>query len=182
MKKEVEDLLLFLNSTDTEEKRHTITDIGMLLEMSTRNFNGNQSESVKEEFKNYLDEELLSITLDIDEQGEIIDKLVERILAKDALCVSMLWAIGKAYPTVGLPRLVEVIEFNWKTFDDEMAYQSIIALENFLDWDIVNNSLGNLLSNEELMSFIREKSKSTDERLSECAKRVLGKLSRMKQI
>jgi len=63
-----------------------------------------------------------------------------------------------------------------------MSYQSIIALENFLDWEFIKNSFGNLLRNEELMSFIKEKSKSTDGCLSKCAKRVPGKLFGMKQI
>ncbi|AEV67139.1 hypothetical protein [Acetivibrio clariflavus] len=181
MKKEIADLLSHLNSNNTEEKRYSIADIGMILEMNTRILNGNQSDLVNEEFKNYLDKKLLSIRLNIDEQVEIIEKLVERILAKDTLSASMLWAIGKAYPTAGLPGIVKVIEFNWKTFDDEMSYQSIISLENFLYWDIIRNASGELLRNEEFMTFIQEKSQSTNERLSECSKRVLSKLSGIKR-
>lgn len=181
MKKEIADLLSHLNSNNIEEKRYSIADIGMILEMTTHILNGNYSDSSNEQYKNYLDEDLLSVGLNIDEQGEIIDKLVERILAKDTLSVSMLWAIGKAYPTVGLPGLIKAIEFNWKTFDDEMSYQLIISLENFLYWDIIRNTAGDLLRNDELMSFIQEKSKSTNERLSECSKRVLNKLSGIKR-
>mgnify|MGYP002682907792 FL=1 len=108
-----------------------------------------------------------------------IAMLLERnsYLLKGKFSASMFWAIGKAYPTIGLPGLIKVTKSNWKMFSDEISYQTLIALENFLDNDEVKNTKENLLLNDELMSFIRSKCKSTNTRLSECSNRVLSKLT-----
>ncbi len=68
MKKEVADLLSYLDSSDTEEKSAAIADIALLLEMNTFILNGANIATMEEEFKKFLDEELLSIRLSIEEQ------------------------------------------------------------------------------------------------------------------
>ena len=110
--------------------------------------------------------------MDIEEQAEIIDELINRIRAKDELSSSMLWAIGKGRPEAGLVRLVETITACWDEFNDEEAYQSIISMENYMDYDVRKT----LSKEEEIIRFLKSKSEAVDQRLWEVAKRVLSKL------
>lgn len=177
MKKEVADLLSYLDSSDTEEKSAAIADIALLLKMNTFILNGANIATMEEEFKKFLDEELLSIRLSIEEQKEIVDELIERICAKDELSSSMFWAIGKSHASVGFPRLTEVIKRYWKTFDDKTSYQSMIALENFIDHYYNRSLMEKLLPmDEEIMDFVRIKSESSNEKVAELANRILNGL------
>ena len=89
--------------------------------------------------------------MDIGEQAEIIDELINRIRAKDELSSSMLWAIGKGRPEAGLVRLVETITACWDEFNDEEAYQSIISMENYMDYDVRKT----LSKEEEIIRFLK---------------------------
>ncbi len=177
MKKEIADLLLCLDSEDIEERRWTLTDIAMFLEMNTYILNGGRSVLSLKQYEYYLDEDLISIRLGIEEHAELIAELIKRIRAKDELSSSMFWAIGKAYPTVGLPKLIEIIKCSWDTFDKDMSYQSIIALDNFIIFYMEKGLKSKLLSMEkEVINFLRNKCESADENLAENAERVLCKL------
>ncbi len=175
MKSEIKDLLLYLDSEDFDEKNIAIGEFASLLEMNTYILNGGKDLGRLEEYKIYLDEELISIRLDIDEQAEIIDELIKRVRAKDELSSSMLWAIGKGRPEAGLVRLVEIIKACWGELNDEEAYQLIISVENYMDYDVRET----LSKEEEIISFLKSKSEAVDQRLSEASKRVLSKLLRV---
>ncbi|NLI57567.1 MAG: hypothetical protein GX387_03470 [Clostridium sp.] len=172
MKSEIKDLIVYLDSEDFDEKNIAIIEVASLLEMNTYILNGGKDPSRLEEYKIYLDEDLISIRLDIEEQAEIIDELINRIRAKDELSSSMLWAIGKGRPEAGLVRLVETITACWDEFNDEEAYQSIISMENYMDYDVRKT----LSKEEEIIRFLKSKSEAVDQRLWEVAKRVLSKL------
>lgn len=177
MKKEIADLLLYLDSKDIEERRWIPTEIAMLLEMNTYILNGGQSVSRLEEYENYLTEDLISIRLSIEEHAELIDELIKRISAKDELSSSMFWAIGKAYPTVGLPKLIEIIKCSWGTFDESMSSQSIIALDNYIIFYMDKGLKAKLLPMEkEVINFLQNKSEVADKGLADYAKRTLCKL------
>ncbi|MDQ2088145.1 hypothetical protein RBH29_17100 [Herbivorax sp. ANBcel31] len=172
MKSEIKDLILYLDSEDFDEKNIAISEVASLLEMNTYILNGGKDLGRLEEYKIYLDEDLISIRLDIGEQAEIIDELIKRIRSKDELRSSMLWAIGKGRPEAGLVRLAETIKACWDEFNDEEAYQSIVSMENYMDYDVKET----LSKEEEIIRFLKNKSEAVDQRLWEVAKRVLSKL------
>ena len=164
MKQEIVDLLLCLDSDDFQEKNNTISDIAILLEMNTYTLNGGQISSVLNEYKCLLSEDLISVRLSIEEQNEIIDELTKRISINDKLGSSMFWAISKSHHTVGLPKLIQIIKCSWDTFDDEVAYQSIIALDNFIIFCTDKDMKTKLLPMEKkVIDFLHNKSESTNE-------------------
>lgn len=171
IKKEITDLLITLNSNDIQIRNKAITTIALLLEMNRYISNGNEDLLVMRGYSYYLDEDLLSLRLDTDEETFLVNELLRRVLSGDTCKSSLIWAIGKARPEVGLSRLIEIIKSHGNSFDDEMAYQTIISLENFMDYDIKET----LLPNSEIISFLDKNCKSNNTKLSESANRVLRK-------
>lgn len=173
MKEEIVDLLSYLDSKDFNDKNGTISDIAMLLEMSTYILNGGQIASRMNEFQCLLPEDLLSIRLSMDDQKEIVGALKERILSGDPQSPSMLWAIGKAYPEIGLTVLARILKNDPEMPDNEMSYQFLIALDNFI---IFFAGKASFRPEKEFVRFLENKSQSKDECLAESAGRVLRKL------
>lgn len=175
MKKEIHDLILCCDSEDSDAKGIAITKLALLLEINARISNMTIYCHKPEDYKCFLDDDLITIRLDPEEESEIVNELIKRIMARDTFSCSMLWAIGKAMPKAGLDKLLQTIKALKNDFDNEESYQSIIALENFMDCDVKTN----LAKDKEIMDFLENKVKSQDKRLSECAKRVLNALFRI---
>lgn len=166
MKKIVADLIRNLELGT--EINYSITELAMLLEMNTYMLYGTLSESQMNSYECCLDEELLSVKLSVEEQREIVDKLIEFIFLLQGNESSALWAIGKACAEVGLAGMIKVIKHD-VVKHDEAAYQIIIALDSYVEYckDVDAN----------IMDFLADKSKVDNEKLSENAKRVMQKFA-----
>lgn len=175
MKKEIKDLILCFDSEDPNEKGNAITNLALLLEMNSYILRGNNASEISKQYKCLLDDDLLCISLDRQEEAEIVDELIKKIKDKDELSSLMLWAIGKTLPEAGLFKLVEIIQSCEHHFDEEESYQAIIALENFMCSDFKKT----LSKKKEIIRFLEDKANTSDERLSECSQRSLNNLLRI---
>ncbi len=86
-----------------------------------------------------LSPQMLELTLTADEQIEIVDAISQQIASGFGTRSELFWVLGKA-PTVALVPLIGLLEAHAQTFDEETAYQALIALDNCLS----SNSEGNL--------------------------------------
>lgn len=124
-------LLRILSDLKTEnlaDKSSAITDLALLLEMHSYELNYNQRIS---KYSSFLDQDLIEIILDKNEQYEIIESLKSLILCQDNLNASLIWAIGKSTPDLGLTALLEIIN-NSLNFSDDELYELLISLGNVL--------------------------------------------------
>ena len=173
MREEISSLLSCLDLEDFREKNAAVSDLAMLLEKNTYILSGGHADSRLNEYGQFLPEELLTVTLSIEEQEEIVADLTQRIRSGGPLSSSMLWAIGKASPEVGLSALTEILKCDVVALDDKMSYQFLIALDNFV---ISFTEAGPLSLEKEFIRFLENHSRSRNQRLAESDERVLRKI------
>lgn len=160
------------------EGMNAVNELAWLLEMNTRILCGVLNEAQTETYKAFLDIELWSVRLTIDEQKEIAEYLADFLLQnkENEVCSSVIWVMGKILPEAGLPALIMAIKQGGAGFDDEMSYQSLISLENFLIYFAERNECEKPVTPPELTDFVEKKANSENERLSELARRVMIKI------
>lgn len=119
-----------LDSEDETVQGEAILQLAMLLEKSNhvRDESGNVHWEDKGEI---LSPNLRDIYLDNGEQRVIVSRLTT-LINSSKRNPSMLWALGKASPAIGIEPLLEILKKHSEEFDEDTAYQAILALGRFL--------------------------------------------------
>lgn len=174
-----------LKSGDTDTRSNAVTDLALLLEMHSWELDYEQRIS---RYETLLSGNLIGVNLNKQEQEEVIDFMKALVLNQDSLSSSLIWAIGKSTPSVGLGSTLEIIDHRFHRFSDEELYQLIIALGNFLCTDDTDLSGGQnrqaiFLSN--LVPFLAEvvsinsNEQDSSRRLKEAAQGLLDVISEL---
>jgi hypothetical protein len=90
----------------------------------------------------------------------------------------MFWAIGKSAPQIGIGPLLMLLQTCSEKFDEEAAYQALIALDNFLvtDKGVLPAEVAAKISGNDPTLFLIEQGKSDNPRTAVQAQRVLRSL------
>lgn len=131
-------LIMDLVAKMPNEHSETIIQLALILERSTFTISNESSYIL------YLPSQLLDIILTLDDQREIVDAISRRIQAGASNRSELFWVIGKA-PRVALVPLVSLLKAHSQTFDEETAWQALIALENCLELDDDGNFRADIL-------------------------------------
>jgi hypothetical protein len=121
-------LIMDLVAKMTIANSEAILQLALILERSTFTISSDSTYILN------LPPHLLNIILMPDDQREIIDDISQRILSGASNRSQLFWVIGKA-PRVALVPLITLLEAHSQTFDEETAWQALIALENCLELD-----------------------------------------------
>lgn len=156
MNSAVQKSLSLIESKDPKARSNAITDIALILEMHSWELNYDQRLS---RYNSFLSDNLIKIILDKQDQKEIVVFLESLILKQDKLSSSLIWAIGKSTPDIGLILLLEIIEYQHLTFNGKELYQLLIALGNLLFFDssgCLNEENKQIVSHSNLASFLEK--------------------------
>ena len=168
-------ITLVLEKIEAEEDqidRESIFQIAMLLEKSNTITN--------ETYISLLPPELLSVTLNDREQQEIV-KLLSTLTPNNSTNSLLFWTLGKAKPKFGIAPLLSLIHRFSNKFDDEAAYQAVIALDNFLIFNKFKESkmmpeIVQSLKENDPRPFLYKVVNSNNFRLAEISQALLKKL------
>lgn len=174
----IKDILHKVSSRDIDTSQESILQLGMLLDLSKKSI---LLENIKlDDYSAYLPEELLNIRLTECEQENIVNVLMSVIENRrfDEFSSSIIWAIGKAFPTeLIINSLITFLENKLESLNDETLYQAIIAIDNYfitLAEDFYRNEtivyrLSQILSKLQI---------KTCDRLKEHSTRLLNKIDK----
>jgi hypothetical protein len=121
---------------NSEVRSGAITDLALLLEMQAYELSYDQRIS---RYSAFLGDSLVKLTLNKQDQRELVDFIKTLILNQDELNSSLIWAIGKCTPDVGLTPILEIVDHQPLNFDDKELYQLTIALGNLLFFNDSNS-------------------------------------------
>src|SRR5262249_15527868 len=130
-------------SPDDQERNEAILVIGMILEKNTPLADQDSF------YETILPSDLMSATVDENLQRKVVDSLFEDLEAGRGHA-TMLWAIGKALPTVALEPLLELLKAWPDSLGDDAAFEAILALQKFLPVDEGGYLLPEIEKKEEL--------------------------------
>jgi hypothetical protein len=167
MNKILEQLLEKIESQEDEIYFESIFQIAMLLEKSNVITN--------ETYVSFLPPELLSITLNDTEQQEIVRRL-SSVASNNSVNGLLFWALGKANPKIGISPLLNLIQQFSSSFDEEITYQAIIALDNFLIIDESGNLVSEIVQNlkeSDPRPFLNRVVNLNNPRLTEISQKLL---------
>lgn len=89
----------------------------------------NRPDKEHPDFRTHLSKEQLKINLTIEEQGELVEKLLSAVhIAPQG--TSLLWIIGKSSPRVLVKQFQSYFLSYYREMDDNSLYQSLISLGN----------------------------------------------------
>jgi hypothetical protein len=127
---------LFLRIGESRDERHeAVLELGWMLEESTRAYLEEPPELHDlTPLERELSPRVFDPRLAPEEQGKVVAKLVDWT-ARDAVDPSILWAIGKALPEVGMDALLDVVRRRGGSFEEEAAYEALVAMEELMGWD-----------------------------------------------
>jgi hypothetical protein len=174
----LEKLLKDVSSSSAEAQAEAIFQLAMLLEKNTR------PSDEAGFYESILPPGLLSLTLDTDKQREVLTRLRPSLQSAEA-SPSIIWALGKASPEAGTPFLLAFLGERSRSLSDEVAYQAVIVLENFLAVDAEGKlppAIAREFREKNPASFLTEKSRSADTRLAEQARKVLQRINRKRAL
>ncbi len=158
-----------------EEQTGATFQLAMLLEKNTRPSDESGF------YETVLPPDLVRIRLDAQAQAAILRDLARRLSA-ERVPSAVFWAIGKALPEAAAPVLVEILELHPDLADDhEAAYQTLIALENCLDYDRESGRSPQaeaLFHNDAVIQFLRQIATAGEPRLAEHVPRLLKRLTK----
>lgn len=126
------------NSAETGENSDVL-NLGLLLELTS------QAQGVADPpVASLLPATLRLISLSDDDQKEIIDRISRLIQRSSNLKrKSLFWILSKASPKIAFGPVVKSISAMFDTFDSEVSYQALSALDNY----ILSDHDGMLLAN-----------------------------------
>src|SRR5579883_389118 len=175
MNRSLSALLKSASASAIEEQMQAWFQITMLLEKNTRPFDGNGF------YETILPHGVLGIHLDEEAQAEILQELAKKTYPR-SVAPSVFWAIGKSLPGAGAPILLHFVDEHPDLLNDpQVAYQTVIALENCLDYERTAEATRRVeerLRGLPVVEFLRQASSSPDQKLSEHATRLLRRLTR----
>jgi hypothetical protein len=162
-------------SEDRATQDESILEIAMLLEKSTLMISGGTTSFP---YESVLSPFWLAIKLDETDQKAIVEGLTA-FISSDRRIASMLWALGKSLPTIGINPLLTLLHDYADEFTDEELYQALITLDNFLISDkgtLIPEIAGPIRHNNPLSS-LQKMTGSRDPRLAKLARRVIENLT-----
>ncbi len=161
---------------------NAIVQLALILENNTVS-------SANYPYEGTLSQELLAVRLDKEEQQQVVANLFELIRAGNPSKSTIYWAIGKATGEIALAPLVKLIQSQSYAgvFDEETAWQALIALENFIEVQTdgaLPSEVSSQLLQVNLRATIRQMAKLNIDnpndprhsRLIELAERILSRL------
>jgi hypothetical protein len=175
MSSTLEGLVKAAHSSSPEEQSEAVFQLAMLLEKSSRPSNEAGF------YDSVLSPDLHDLILGKKQQKEIIAKFrsikeVQRVLP------DLIWAIGKATPEAGVPLLLELLRKHADLLTPEVAYQAVIALDNYLDWESSkgksSSAVESAIKGAYVAEFLQRSTSADDHKLAEHAQRVLKRLQR----
>jgi hypothetical protein len=173
----LEGLSAAVESEDDQIREEAVLQFSMLLERSNLADSLALGEREADFYRSMLAPHLATVTLAAHEQAEVVTRLA-RLVADGRGTSSMLWAIGKAAPEAGIGPLLRLLCTHSSMFDEEMAYQALVALENFLGASVTAGVERELQASNPA-AVVQVMSGATNPRLAERARAVLAKLERL---
>ena len=170
MRTEIKQLLDAIDS-DAEQYDAGI-QLGFILEIS----NGH---SVDPYHHDELTEEQLKIRLTGDEQPAIVRELLRLIESKHPQSGSLIFITGKAAADVIISLFQDFFLNNYAQMDNELIYQSIIALQN--GYATQNKNILSKLKFAELKTMFEVLTPSSDERISKHTQYCLAHLKQIQE-
>jgi hypothetical protein len=177
MRRVLEELSAAAESKDDQIRDEAILQTSMLLERSNLADTMALGEREADFYRRILAPHLATVTLAAHEQAEVVTRLA-RLVADGKGTSSMLWAIGKAAPEAGIGPLLRLLCTHSSKFDEEMSYQALVALENFLGVFVAPGVERELRANNPA-AVVQLMRGATNPRLAERARAVLAKLERL---
>lgn len=169
MNRALDELLQLAGSDDLSIQREAIFQLSLLLQRS--NTRGIPDTA----YRGLLAPNLMQMKLTESEQRKVVAKFRVLINSPERT-TGILSAIGRASPRIGIEPLLSVIREHWTEFDDETAYQAVIALDNFLVYgDRVQfiPEVTRELREQSPLPFLQKSSTSKERRLREHSQRLL---------
>jgi len=167
-------LLELAASADRKTQSEVLVDIALILERRRL-----PKARLDTDYATLLRPNLLSIKIKSDEQIDVVERL-SYLAATNRTHPSMLWAIGKAAPEVGIVPLLALLRTRSGDFDEETLYQALMALENFLvtKKGALLPDVAEAIRKDDPTPLLRELSRNENRRIAENAQRVLESLYR----
>jgi len=128
----VSKLLEKVNSNEERVREDAVTDISFLLEMHAWNLSKDDKIN---RYESLVKKEIIELELNNNELKEIVNFLKQQIESNSDLSSSMLCAIGESSSHIGLEPLLDIINSNLSSFEENEFYQLLIALEKLVFFD-----------------------------------------------
>jgi hypothetical protein len=159
---EIQKLLNIIDSAaDDPTRRDEVVQLAFMLERSNT-WNKNAPEYLK-----FLTGDQLNVHLSPTEQEDVVREILKRIDGGNARSSSLMWATGKATPDVIVRLVHEFVLHKYSQMNDELLYQSIIALQNGFATD--DKTVLSKIKFADLKAMFEFLVHSQDERISELA-------------
>jgi hypothetical protein len=169
MNQMLEELLDAATSSEPHTREEAVLQLSLLLERS------NTVEGPDSAYAGLLLPGLMHLRLTEEEQRDVVECL-RSLSNSPKSSPSILAALGKASPKVGIEPLLSLIKEGSAEFDSETAYQAVIALDNFLVRDGDGQfipEVAHQLRECSPATFLERMSRAGDPRLARHAHRVL---------
>lgn len=164
----IRQLLDGLHHRDSGIKDDAIIHIALIIELNR--FSPRNEES----FRELLPLHLCKVKLDEETEKHMVDELVRCF--ERTQNPTIVWAIGKATPTVAAPPLLELLHQAREPFDEETVHQLLIALENCLaeyHSGMAAPVVASKLHDNDSSGIISRMSEGVSPRVSEVALRIM---------
>jgi hypothetical protein len=160
---EIQKLLNIIDTVpDDLTRRDEVVQLAFMMERSNT-WNKNASEYLK-----FLTGDQLNVHLSPAEQEEVVWEILKRIDSGNTRSSSLMWATGKATPEVIVLLVHEFVLHKYSQMNDELLYQSIIALQNGFATE--DKTVLSKIKFADLKAMFESLTHSQDERISELAK------------
>jgi len=154
-----------LESSDFDRRENALFVLAILLRRANHQPGGDDPLSAAD-----LPRELARIRLTRDEQGQIVDRLIQLVVSRRESRASAFWALGEAAPGAGWEPVLQLLKACGDQLEGEAAFQACRALRRWL----TSGELGAELVRRGIaagdpQALLRNWSRASDRRLKRAA-------------
>ncbi len=166
------ELLVRLESRDIDRREHALFELAVMLRRSSQRAGGDDPLSGAE-----LARDLARIRLTLDEQQEIVARLIKLAVSRRESRASVFWTLGEAAPVAGWEASLRLLNTCGDELEGEAAFQACRALQIWLESGELSDELVQRgLAACNLRALLLRWARTSDKRLKRAAQGLSSSL------
>ena len=162
-----------LDSRDFDRREHALFELAIMLRRANHQPGGDDPLAAAD-----LPRDLSRIRLTVDEQRNMVDRLLQLMVKRRESRASLLWTLGEAGAAVGWEPALHLLQACGHQLEGEAAYQACRALRNWLEsGGLSDEVIRRGIAVCDPRALLRTWSRQGDARLSRAAQELLGRLN-----